>query len=83
MSKIKDNFAALSNTDGLTAISGVWKLKNKLFPKNIKALPMSKKDAVGRLVSSPDELKNLYIDTYVHRLRHRPIRVMFKKTGAG
>ena len=39
--KIKDNLSALSNTDGSSAVSGLWKLKNKLFPKNTKTLPMS------------------------------------------
>ena len=34
VNKIKDNLTLLSETDGSTAISGVWKLKNKLFPKN-------------------------------------------------
>ena len=35
VNKIKDNLALLSETDGSTAVSGVWKLKNKLFPKNV------------------------------------------------
>ena len=39
---------------------------------------MSKKDSKGKLVSSPEELKNLYIDTYIHRLRHRPIKPGFE-----
>ena len=49
---IKENLAILSNTDGSTAVSGVWKLKSKLFPKISKALPMAKKDDHGRLVYS-------------------------------
>ena len=44
-----------------------------MFTKHAKPLPVAKVDNTGRLVSKPEELKNLYLDTYVHRLRHRPI----------
>ena len=77
--KIKDNFSALSNTDGSTAVSGIWKIKKKIFPKHSKALPVSKKGPGGRLVTSPVELKNLYLSTYKHRLRHRPIKPEFEQ----
>jgi hypothetical protein len=79
MIKIKDNLQSLSNIDGSTAISGVWKLTKKLFPKNSKTLPITKKNSNGRLVSSPEELKDLYIKTYVHRLRHRPVKPDFEE----
>ena len=77
--KIKDNLQCLTNIDGSTAVSGVWKLTKKLFPKNSKTLPISKKNSNGRLISSPEELKDLYIETYVHRLRHRPVKPEFEE----
>ena len=77
--KIKNNLKALSNVDGTVVMSGVWKLTKKLFPKNTKCLPASKKNSKGRLISSPDELKELYINTYVHRLRHRPAKPEFEE----
>ena len=57
----------------------MWKLTKKLFPKNAKALPISKKNMEGRLVSSPEELRELYIETYLHRLRHRPAKPEFEE----
>ena len=53
---------------------GVWKIKKKVFPKCSESLPFAKKDFNGKLVSSQKELKNLYLDTFTHRLRHRPMR---------
>ena len=44
------------------------------FPKNGANVPIAKKDVNGLLVTNPDLLKKLYLDTYQHRLRHRPIR---------
>ena len=35
---------------------------------------MAKKDSNGNLISAPSQLKQLYIDEYVHRLRHREIK---------
>ena len=52
----------------------MWKVKKKVFPKHTKPLPVAKLDKNGRLVSCPEELKTLYLETYIHRLRHRPIR---------
>ena len=77
--RIKDNLQSLTNTDGSTAVSGVWKITKKLFPKNPKTLPVSKMNQNGRLVSSPEELKELYIKTYQNRLRHRPAKPGFEE----
>ena len=41
-------------------------------------LPGCKKNNEGRIISTPEELKCLYLDTYVHRLRHRPAKDDFK-----
>ena len=60
---------------------GMWKAKKKVFPKHIKPLPVAKEDENGRLISCPEELKNLYLKTYFHRLRHRPIRPELSQLG--
>ena len=65
---VVENFGHLSSTDGSVNTNGIWKLKKRIFPKHCKSLPVSKKDAKGRI-----ELKSLYLQTYKHRLRHRPI----------
>ena len=51
----------------------MWKIKSKLFPKNYDH-PMAKKDDAGNFITAVEPLKKLYLETYVHRLRPRPIR---------
>ena len=35
---------------------------------------MGKFDSSGNIITAPNALKKLYLETYVHRLRHRPIK---------
>ena len=72
--KVVRNFGSLAQNDGTANINGMWALKKKVFPKNPPNLPVAKKDVDGRLITSHAELKKLYLDTFVHRLRPRPIR---------
>ena len=53
--------------------------RSKVFPKHAKPLPVAKSDNNGRIVCNPEELNQLYVDTYKHRLRHRPIRPELKQ----
>ena len=76
--KVVENFQTLSNTDGSTNINGLWNLKRKVFPKNAESLPFAKKNFDGRMITSQTELRSLYLETFSHRLRHRPIRDSFK-----
>ena len=76
--KVIDNFKSLASMDGSTNTMGVWKIKKKVFPKCSESLPFAKKDCNGKLISSQKELKKLYLDTFTHRLRHRPISEDFK-----
>ena len=64
---------SLSSTDGTVNINGMWKLKKKIFPKHADPLPVCKKNLQGQIISNAAELKGLYLETYKHRLRHRPI----------
>ena len=41
--KVKDNFGALSGSDGSLCSNGIWKLKKKIFPKKQKSFPVVKK----------------------------------------
>ena len=75
---VKQHFAELSSNDGQVSRLNMWKLKRKLCPRTIEPL-MAKKDANGKLVSNPAKLKQLYADTYEHRLRHRTIRPGYKQ----
>ena len=72
--KVVDNFKELSNPDGLINTNGMWNIKRKMFPKNKESLPFAKQDFDGNLITSQSKLKTLYLETFVHRLRSRPIK---------
>ena len=63
--KIKDNFVKFSDSDGSFKSNGMWNVKRKIFPKNPFTLPVAKLENQGRLISSPEELINLYIYMYI------------------
>ena len=77
--KVISTFKLLSNTDGTTNVNGMWGLKRKIFPKNSRQLPLAKKNENNKLISSQNELKMLYLKTFEHRLRHRPMKNNLKK----
>ena len=58
--------------DGGLNHQGVWKNKRKLFPKIKPNLPVGKKNLKKQLITNSEELKELYLNTFKHRLRHRP-----------
>ena len=58
--------------DGVNRIN-MWKLKQQIFPKN-KDCPTAKKNSDGVLVTRPEDLKELYVQTYQQRLKHRTIK---------
>ena len=72
--KIKENFQHLDQTEGEISSAGIWKITKKEFPKNTKSAPSAKLDVNNRLISDPIGLKKLYSETFVHRLRQRPIK---------
>ena len=72
-------FKSLSNTDGTTNVNGMWGLKRKISPKNSKQLPLAKKNEDNKIISSQNELKKLYLKTFEHRMRHRPMKNDLKK----
>ena len=75
--KFKENFQCLSGPEEKLNTNGMWNLMKRVFPKNSQPLPVAKKNLKGQIISNPDVLKELYLETYVHRLRHRPIRADF------
>ena len=70
---VEKHLSEISNDDEHVSRLNMWRLKQKICPRNIDP-PMAKKAANGDLISNPDELKNLYVDTYKYRLRHRTIQ---------
>ena len=52
----------------------IWKLLKKNYPKILTAVPVGKKDGKGNIIKNHEGLKKLYLQTYVNRLRNRPIK---------
>ena len=57
----------------------LWKMLKKKFPKNLSAVPVAKKNKSGKIITDHKELKHLYLDTYIQRLRNRPIKQDFNE----
>ena len=75
---ISENFNAMRNSSGTIKSNGLWKIKNKMFPSKKKKTNIAKKNKEGKLITNPKELKELYLDTYVSRLRNRRIMPGFE-----
>ena len=61
---------SVETLDGNFSNVGFWKMKQKLWPSSCDP-PMAKHDREGNLVTAPGALKNLYLETYRDRLKHR------------
>ena len=70
---IKDHVKEVETLDGNFSQVGFWKIKKKLCPR-AQEPPMAKRNENGILISSPNLLKNLYLQTYQHRLRQREMK---------
>ena len=71
------NFISSYNIDnGSFSPIGFWKLKKKLCP-NPTDPPMAKLDSNGNLVTNPDGLKKIYLQTYANRLAPRLMKDEF------
>ena len=55
----------------------MWKLRKKLHPYKQTDPPMAKNDKNGNLITAPSLLRNLYLNTYTDRLRHREMKTEF------
>ena len=49
------------------------------FTKVKSAIPVGKKDRKGNLITNHQGLKKLYLQTYIDRLRNRPIKGDFEE----
>ena len=60
------------HTGNMTRLK-MWKVKNKVCPKNVHSVPVAKLDESGNLVCNKVQLQQLYVKVYKNRLRHRTI----------
>ena len=73
MKIVQEHVKSLGGANGGFSQTGMWKLKNRLWPKE-QDPPMAKLDDKGNLISEPNALKKLYLQHYVERLKHRKIK---------
>ena len=64
--------------DGLLPIH-TWALKKQLAPKNTVEPPTAKIDAHGSLITDKVMLENLYLETYVSRLKPNSVTPDFEE----
>ena len=76
---VVDNFKGMERNDGNIHHQGIWKMKKKYFPKLKPTLPVAKKNLKGQLITNPEELKELYLNTFKYRLRHRPVQPEYEE----
>ena len=57
----------------------MWSFLKKIFPKITPGVPTGKKDRNGKIITNHLGLKKLYLETYLHRLRNRPIKPDFEE----
>ena len=65
-------FKKYCSQSGSVNVSEMWKLKKKLWPKNIEHIQTGKINHQGKLITAPEDLKKLLGKEYFERLRPRP-----------
>ena len=70
---VRDYVKNLDYESGNFSQLGLWKLKQELCQTQVDP-PTAKRDAKGTLITSPNLLKKLYLDTYTDRLRNRDMK---------
>ena len=68
-------------TDNACNLSRIkmWKIKQKVCPKQEVSYPVAKLNQKGDMVSNRSELKDLSVNTYKERLKHRDIEPGYSK----
>ena len=69
--KIVEEYLQTINCEGKFSHTGTWKLRKKLHPAKTIDPPMAKLDRRGNIVTAPNLIRKLYLDTYIDRLRQR------------
>ena len=72
--KNKEEFIRNINTlKGNGINDGVWKLREKYFPKKEPSAPVAKRNEEGQIITNEHELKELYLNHFINRMRDREI----------
>ena len=70
--KLNEHLNIITDTDGKVDTAGAWKLRRKVLPKQPEQLT-SKMNKNGDIVTNPEKIKELYLEAYTDRLKHREI----------
>ena len=76
---IKETVEAIKSLSGSNKSKEMWKLLKNNYPKILPAVPVGKKDRSGNLITNHEGLKHLYQQTYIERLRNRPMKAEFEE----
>ena len=76
LKKLKDVVGSLETEEGNT---NIWRQMRKAFPKKNKPLPTGVKNCEAKLITNPEEKKNVIIKHFAHRMRKRPVKDDIKK----
>ena len=75
-SKIQSHLSMIDSMDGSFNQLGMWHLKKQIFPRPAEP-PTAKFDEHKNVITGKRALKNLYLETYQKRLKHREIESKF------
>ena len=70
---MREQLQVIESLEGKFSHQGLWKIKQKLCPA-ANDPPMAKKDEKGNIITAPEALKHLYLETYRKRLRQREMK---------
>ena len=73
-SNMKTQMASISKSVSTQNTKGSWHQIRKVRPKYLPTVPVGKLDKTGKMVSDQAGLKKLYLETFIWRLRERPMR---------
>ena len=71
---IVENFQQFSENPENIKMQEMWKLMKRIWPKEAPTKPTAKRNKRGKIVSSPNEIKQVLAKEYKDRLRSRPAR---------
>ena len=69
---VKDQLNFALKNDSTNGTRSVWTIYRKVRPRHKPVIPVGKKNQLGTIATNHMELKKLYLETYVWRLRERP-----------
>ena len=61
-----------AENDSTSGTRSAWSIYRKLRPKHKPVIPVGKKNKHGHIVTNHKELRKLYLETFIWRLRKRP-----------